>query len=272
MRYEFENRKNPLYMRKVQKLEPLPHIHPQIELIYLTKGSSIAYADGKSFSLEQGEFFFAFPNQIHFFHDRSATEAYLFILAPDYVKDLEDIFLTQVPASPIIKPEDTPSNMESRLETILHKNTSKMPLDNIIGKSYLIALLAELLSKTILMDAPADYDSVKNLLIYCAEHYKEPLSLDKLSQELHLSKSYISYIFSQKLQVSFTDFINNLRVEYACTQLKKGTNITELALASGFSSVRTFNRAFMQQMNITPRDYIKQKYSAYLSSGIIGYN
>lgn len=156
--------------------------------------------------------------------------------------------------------------MEKSLETIFYKSKSDLPLHKTIAKGYLLALLSELLSGTTLIDAPADSDNVKNLLIYCTEHYTEPLSLDKISQELHLSKYYISHIFSDKLHVSFTNFINSLRVEHACTYLEKGTNITEVALSSGFSSIRTFNRAFIQQMNITPRDYMKQKKSPHMLS------
>ena len=107
--------------------------------------------------------------------------------------------------------------------------------------------------------APTDYDNVKKLLVYCSENYTEPLDLETVSQELHLSKFYISHIFSNKFHVSFTDFINTLRVEHACNHLKKGANITDVALSSGFTSIRTFNRVFMNQMKMTPREYIKQK-------------
>ena len=41
--------------------------------------------------------------------------------------------------------------------------------------------------------------------------------------------------------------------------LIKGSSITDIAYVSGFSSVRTFNRAFLKHLDMTPRDYIKQK-------------
>ena len=143
------------------------------------------------------------------------------------------------------------------LHMIFTKNESETPFDKIIAKGALLAILGDLLNHTTLTDAPADYDSVKNVLLYCSENYTEPLSLELLSKKLHLSRYYISHIFSDKLQVSFTDFVNTLRVEHACSLLEKGANITEIALASGFSSVRTFNRVFAEEMGMTPREYIK---------------
>ena len=43
-------------------------------------------------------------------------------------------------------------------------------------------------------------------------------------------------------EVCFTDFINRLRIEHACNLLERGSNITDIAFSSGFSSIRTFNR------------------------------
>ena len=266
MQYKFENRKIPLSISKMYNLSSTPHIHPHIELIYLTKGRSVTYVDGKRFLLEPGNFFLSFPNQIHFYHVHCPVEGYLIIFAPEYFKDLKDIFRSQIPISPIIKLDSLLSDVEKILETIFYKNKSDLPLHKTIAKGYLLALLSELLSGTTLVDAPADSDNIKNLLIYCTEHYTEPLSLNRISQELHLSKYYISHIFSDKLHVSFPDFINSLRVERACAYLEKEVNITEVAFSSGFSSIRTFNRAFIKQMNMTPRDYMKQKKSPHMRS------
>lgn len=255
MQYCFENRNIPLHVNQIHFLAPLPHLHAHLELIYLTKGTSMAYADGACFLLEPGSFFLAFPNQIHFYHDQEAIEGYIMILDSHLFPDFKEILRTKVPASPIITLTHTPAESIKRLDTIFRHYKSEAPLDQAIARGYLLALLAELLSAATLLNAPADYDQVKTLLLYCSEHYTEPLSLDALSQALHLNKYYISHIFSRKLHVSFSDFINGLRVDHACTHLKKGLSITEVAFASGFSSIRTFNRVFLQQTGMTPREY-----------------
>jgi AraC-like DNA-binding protein len=79
----------------------------------------------------------------------------------------------------------------------------------------------------------------------CVEHYMEPIGLEMMAKELYLNKHYISYIFKERMNVNCKDFVNRLRVEHACNMLTKDTPITECAYASGFSSVRTFNRAFL---------------------------
>ena len=77
-----------------------------------------------------------------------------------------------------------------------------------------------------------------------------------LARELHLSGDYISHVFSDRLGIHFPDFINRLRVEQACQHLAKGCSMTEVAFASGVSSIRSFNRNFKQIMRVSPSVYI----------------
>ena len=55
------------------------------------------------------------------------------------------------------------------------------------------------------------------------------------------------------------DFINNLRIEHARGLLSRGGRITDVAYASGFSSIRTFNRVFSEEYGCSPSEYRKKK-------------
>ncbi len=262
MLYQFENRdkSKPLFADYFEWLTPLPHIHPHLELIYMSKGSSIAVLDNKSFLMEQGDLFLSFPNQIHSYGDCSDVSGHLIIFTPDFFPDLKKIFQTKIPLSPIIKGNRLSSGTSKILDHIVAKNSSSLPYEKIAAKGYLLGLLGELLPLMSLRSTPEDEDSFKKILIYCSQHYAESLSLDLLSKELHLNKYYISHIFKERMDMGFVDFVNGLRVEHACNLLKKGENITDIAFSSGFPSIRTFNRVFAQTTGMTPRDYIKTKY------------
>ncbi len=259
MLYQIENRSVPLSTGNFSVLSTIPHIHTHLELIYMEEGSSMATVDNKNFLIEKGDLFLSFPNQIHFYHDRSAVRGYLFIFSPDLFKDFKEVFQTQVPHSPIIKCTQLPLDLRSRLKKIRNKNRSESNYEKIAAKGDLLSLLAELLPKMTLVTTPTAHDTIKSVLTYCSENYTEPLTLEQISKELHLNKYYISHIFNERLNISFTDFINSLRIEHACNLLERGSNITDVALSSGFSSVRTFNRVFVQTLDMTPRDYVKAK-------------
>ena len=65
----------------------------------------------------------------------------------------------------------------------------------------------------------------------------------------------------------FIKHIGNLRVNYACDLLETNSSVTEVAMASGFSSIRTFNRVFLRVMGMTPREYLKQNQRKEQGSG-----
>lgn len=112
-------------------------------------------------------------------------------------------------------------------------------------------------SHTEFIDKPGDQDTIKRILSYCIENYTKPLTLEYLAKELYLNKYYISHIFSERLNIHYKDFITQLRLVHACELLKKNVSVTETAYASGFSSMKTFNRTFLKYMKMSPREYAK---------------
>lgn len=237
----------------------MPHIHSHLEIIYMKKGVSVAVLDNKKYLLEAGDLFISFPNQIHFYHEKASVEGYMIIFTSELFRELKEVFQTKMPVYPILHRNQLPPDMVSRMEKICEKLRTDSAYDKITARGCLLTLLGEILPFMVLSDSPSDQDTIKNVLKYCLEKYTEPLSLELLSKDLHLNKYYISHIFRERMNISYKDFINNLRVEHACDLLEKGSSITDIAFVSGFSSVRTFNRAFLKHLDMTPSDYIRQK-------------
>lgn len=261
MPYQVENRKYSFTASPIYRLLPTPHIHSHLEIIYLKKGVSEAVLDNKKYLLEAGDFFISFPNQIHFYHVKDSVEGYMIIFTPKLFWELKEVFQTKIPTYSILHKNHLPADIKNYMEKICEKLKTNSFYDEIVARGYLLALLGEIFPFMTLTDSPQNQDTIKNVLKYCMEKYTEPLSLELLSKQMHLNKYYISHIFRERMNMSYKNFINNLRVEHACDLLEKGCSITDVAYNSGFSSVRTFNRAFIKHLNMTPKDYIRQKMS-----------
>ncbi len=259
MPYQIEIRKKTFTSSRLKKLQFPSHIHPHLELIYLKRGTSLVTTDNKKYCIGDGDLLLIFPNQIHAYHDETSIDASMLIFAPDLFSELKEVLCTKTPVSPIIHRDRIPTDIAEQLTQIHQQLNSEDSFSQLSAKGKLLSLLCELLSSMELIDAPADQDCIKRLLIYCTEHYTEPLSLELLSKELHLNKYYISHIFQERMNISYKDFINRLRVEHACELLQTDAQITEVAYASGFSTIRTFNRAFLKHMEMTPREYVKMQ-------------
>lgn len=257
MKYYIETRKFAFTAEPFQRLLPTPHLHTHLELICLQEGKSEVTVDNQKFLLEGGDIFLAFPNQIHFYCDVGSARGYMLIFSPEVLPELKEVFSAKVPVNPIVKEEHLSGNIPDMIRRMEEALQTEKTFDGYVAKGQLLSLVGEMLSHLELVDKPGDQDTSKRILGYCLEHYMEPLTLDYLAKELYLSKYYISHIFRERMNISYKDFINQLRMEHVCDMLKKEKNITEAAYACGFSSVRTFNRVFLQSVGMTPREYIK---------------
>jgi len=258
MYFQFEKRTVPFLVGpNFREASPIPHIHPHIELIYIVEGEIHATADSCTQMLRSGELYLAFPNQVHYY-DPTPISGVVMIVDPQLFPDLLDIFTSKVPENPVLRADQLPEDIHHRLLVICKAAKSQSKLQRIAAQSYMQGLLAELLGQMKLVERRNTQDSVRRILLYCLEHYKTPLTLDILAEQLHLSKYYISHVFTERLNLSFPDFINGLRVESACRRLDRGYNVTDAAFEAGFNSIRSFNRNFERVMGVPPSRYKKQ--------------
>ena len=79
----------------------------------------------------------------------------------------------------------------------------------------------------------------------CIENYKDnTFSLEKLSKLVGLSSRTLSRFFKDYLKMSFSGFVSKLRLNATIHCLRDGMSVTQVAINSGFGSIRTFNRVF----------------------------
>lgn len=252
MDYYFENRSNPIEVRISVNLDCEKHLHDHIELGYVESGTSCIFVDGKIYRLGAGDFFIVFPNQIHSFDTSENLSCILSIFSPDLIMELRDKFTSYLPESSVIKGSKT--DIETLMQLLKRNASTNIPelLHGII-----LALCGKAISlMNIKKLSKYDVDTLKNVLIYIEQNFTEPITAETVAENLHISASRLSHIFSDKLETTFTKYITAKRISYAC-RLLKGSDapITEIAFRSGFNSVRTFNRAFISVVGSAPRDY-----------------
>ena len=91
---------------------------------------------------------------------------------------------------------------------------------------------------------------------YISEHFRETLTLGQLAQQMGISKSHLSHLFTEKMGQNFSSYLSSIRLSYACQLLSEtDISVTEISEISGFESQRTFFRAFHNRFRITPLKY-----------------
>ncbi len=85
---------------------------------------------------------------------------------------------------------------------------------------------------------------------------ENPPSLDMLAQEVGCSSFYLSRIFAQETGASIPKFLRLKRLERAAELLRTGrANVTEAAVAVGYASLSSFNKAFLELFGCCPGLY-----------------
>lgn len=234
------------------------HSHYHIELVCMLDGEVLAYADGEEYLLKAGDIFISFPDCNHKYVSYAKEKYFLFIINPDIMPEITGIFNKFVPSCPVIHGGAFDKKLMSPLRSIIEtEKEQKHPCKDIIKKGYMTAFFGELISRLSLVDASSvTYDTLKDILNFCSKNYMYDISLDMIADKFHISKFYISHLFSQKIKMSFKDYINSVRITEACRQLRYSDKIiTEIGYAVGFNTLRTFNRAFQKHMNVSPSQY-----------------
>jgi len=97
---------------------------------------------------------------------------------------------------------------------------------------------------------------IEKSIKYIHDNFKQKLPLQLLSSYVFVNPQYFSRIFKKEVGVNYIDYVNKLKIEYAC-RLLETTNYPAYRISSecGFTDPSYFNRVFVQQINMTPKTY-----------------
>ena len=236
-------------------------MHYHIELALVKSGKTSVTVDTETYQVESGDLFIVFPNQVHRFETVEREKYILMIVNPDIISEFLKHFTSTVPISNLVKGAARDEELVYLAEKISNVYRSDINFKDEILRGYLLAFFGRLLNLIDVKDIQSKESNALGLILnHCINNFSRSLTLDVLEKELHISKYYISHVMNTKLHMGFNDYINSIRVSNACKYLTKtDKSITEISDLVGFNTMRTFNRAFLKQMGVTPSEYRARK-------------
>lgn len=259
MYFALENKSFAFTCTRGKHLSYTPHMHTHLEMVLIEKsGSSRATADDKTVVLETNDLFVTFPNQIHYYEDLSPINSvFILIISPDMCPEFKEVFKNYIPQSPVFKNAGKNPLIKIAFKTLCECDETRDKYSEILARGSLLIIMSEFLKNTSLEKISShNTDLLKEILHYCYENYTSEISLESISNALHINKSHISRLFNKRLNVGFINYINSLRIRKACEMLKSNNfSITEIAFSVGYNSVRSFNRCFREIRGTSPKQY-----------------
>ena len=102
-------------------------------------------------------------------------------------------------------------------------------------------------------------DKIKALIVYIHEHFREPISVDRLARVVHISKRACFRLFQETLHMTPVEYMRSFRLQKACQMLAESDlPITQIANSCGLGSSSYFGKAFREEFNCSPLAYRKR--------------
>lgn len=93
---------------------------------------------------------------------------------------------------------------------------------------------------------------------YIHENYDKKPNVNEIATIVSLSTPAFCRYFKKQTNMTFTDFVNNYRINQAKLFLLKESSITEVCFQVGFESLSYFNKLFKQYVGETPSEFRKK--------------
>lgn len=139
-----------------------------------------------------------------------------------------------------------------------------------IGNFIYISQVLSLILSEIYFREKVDESSVQDrhvtmVIRYMYQHLRENLTLEEISEEVQLSKSYLNAVFKAQTGKSPVEFFIHLKMQEACKLLKSTDYyIYEVSSELGYTDQYYFSRIFKKVVGVSPKDY---KNGDYFYSG-----
>ncbi|HXB31601.1 MAG TPA: AraC family transcriptional regulator [Puia sp.] len=90
---------------------------------------------------------------------------------------------------------------------------------------------------------------------YIGVHYDRKPDVNLVASKVHLTTPAFCRYFKRQTNMTFTDFVNQYRIERAKNLLMQDQNVTETCYAVGFESLSYFNKLFNKIVGDNPSNF-----------------
>lgn len=231
------------------------HWHDYFELEIVTDGSGMHFINNKQNLVSRGDAFLLCPSDLHsisgFDDFKVLNICFLSELLPERINDF---ILSNNNLECKLTEEDV-SYIISQTERIKNVNTDfifeKDLITNIISQ-----IILDILEKTALQKEVKISSLTQKTVNYMMKNFKHDITLFSVAKEFSVTPKHLGAVFKKSMGVTFHEYLNNLRLKFACGLLSSTDNsVKEIAFASGYNSVEHFLYVFKKQLNTTPKAF-----------------
>lgn len=239
-----------VYICRYRNLVNLPHRHNEHELIHINIGPVTLMTANGAYTLDDGNSAFVHGGEIHCMRSDRGSDVSVMKIDPALIRKAagKKKLLSPVIESdiPVIKAFD---------EIIKEQNTAD-EFSGIISGSIVLRLAAEIFRQEKTTEKETNKseanEKYKELIEMISERYAV-LTFEEAADIMCFSKPYFSKFFHRAAGMTFSEYLNTVRVSAAMEMISEGrSSMTDIAIKCGFGTIRSFNRVFRELTGYSP--------------------
>jgi len=269
------------YIRKftVQHTYDTWHNHAELEFMHIIKGSGTRFIGDSIEAFNNGDLVLVGPNLPHVWRsDRiyyeNLPEVQVEIVLTQFIRDFAGGDFLNLPEMHGVKDllDDAIRGIQILGKTRHIVSNKLISLTAMEGSEKLMEFLQILvfisktkeyrkLSSMGFMDSyqSKGADRINKVQDFIMNNFTEDITLKKAADIANMNETAFCRFFKSTTLKTFTQFLNEVRVGYACKLLlHENMNIAGVGYESGFKNISYFNRVFKNNLGITPQQYQKK--------------
>ncbi|PWN66616.1 AraC family transcriptional regulator [Chryseobacterium oncorhynchi] len=260
------------------------HYHPEIELVYVEASNGIRHVGKNISGFTDNDLLLIGSNVPHLNFDYGIQTECKQLVLQMRENFLQDIILPVPEFDNIRKLLDrsylglsffgeTKNIVVEKLQIIKDRNS----FESLMGMIEILQILADSAEVKELNKEDTrikwflnDKIRMGTIYDYIHENHDKKPNVNEIAKIVSLSTPAFCRYFKKQTNMTFTDFVNNYRINQAKIFLLKDYSVTEVCFQVGFESLSYFNKLFKQHTGETPSEFKKKHFKPIEINGRIG--
>ena len=224
---------------------------------YILKGKGFFQCRNKIYRLHSGDAFCIHPNErIYYEADSHEPWSYSWI-GMRGIKIQQYLKRTSFYDAPYLHLNEDPELLrchEKMLEASMLSENRDLMMNSVLYE-YLY-LLTQKFPRENLSPQEKQNHYVQETLQYLENHYEENFSLQDISAQLNIERSYLYRLFKSSVGVSMKDYLLDLRISRECSLLSNSSlSISDISRSVGYEDPLYFSKLFKKKKDCSPSQY-----------------
>lgn len=250
--------------------QALVHWHPDLEFIYIVKGTMDYYINGHTVRINQGDGIFVNSQRLHYGFSKEKNECTFIalVISPDLFShmafDMNIYFnkkfgLKNTDYIPLYRHVSWEKEILDYIKSIQQssKQQTKRPLLLVVQALKIIDLIGEHIDDYQENNFNSDNQNIfLEMTTFIANNFQTKITIASLAKKVGISRNKCCQLFQQFTNDTLVNYLTKYRLNKSKEYLRN-THLTicQIALMCGFSSASYFTLTFKKEIGTTPKTY-----------------